>query len=171
MNGSIPEATAASVHGPVVTPSQRAAAVVPRLVRLLKETMGEGCPLKQLSMTQVNAIGSLLRDPGQTLTGLATELGVALGTASETVDRLVELEMVERETNPANRRQVRLSLTPAAAAMAHDIRGRRVEQLDEVFAGLTDEEAAGFLRGLDRWVEVLRHRVDAPAAAAAPRKA
>ena len=134
--------------------------VVPRLVRLLKETLGEGCPLRQLSMTQVKAISYLLRTPGETLTGLASELGIALGTASETVDRLVELGMVERETNPANRRQVLLSLTPDAAAMAREIGRQRIEQFDEVFAQLTDDEASGFLRGLELWVEALQRRVD-----------
>ncbi len=144
---------------------------MPRLVRLLKETLGEGCALKQLSMTQVRAMSHLLRYPGETLTSMAGELGIALGTASETIDRLVELSMVERQTNPANRRQVLLSLTPDAAAMAREIGRQRVEQLDEVFARLTDEEVAGFLKGMDLWVEVLQLRVDATATlAAATRK-
>ena len=146
--------------------SQRAAATVPRLVRLLRETLGEGCALKQLSMTQVRAMSHLLRYPGETLTSLAAELGIALGTASETIDRLVELSMVERQTNPANRRQVLLSLTPDAAAMAREIGRQRVEQLDEVFAGLSSDEVAGFLKGLDLWVEVLQHRVDTSTALA-----
>ena len=152
---------------PDASPAQRATAMVPRLVRLLKETMGEGCALKQLSMTQVRAMSHLLRHPGETLTALAAELGIALGTASETVDRLVELSMVERQTNPANRRQILLSLTPDAAAMAREIGRQRVEQLDEVFARLTDEEASGFLKGLDLWVEVLQQRADATATPAA----
>ena len=143
---------------------------MPRLVRLLKETLGEGCPLKQLSMTQVRAMSHLYRHPGETLTDLAAELGVAMGTASEIVDRLVELALVERETNPANRRQVLLSLTPDAAALAYQIGLQRVEQLDEVFAQLTDDEAAGFLKGLDLWVRVLQHRVDSSATVAASRK-
>ena len=169
MNRSEFEASTGNTSDTAGSRSQRAAVVVPRLVRLLKETLGEGCPLKQLSMTQVKAISHLLRTPGETLTGLASELGIALGTASETIDRLVELQMVERETNPANRRQVLLSLTPDAAAMAHEIGRQRVEQFDEVFASLTDEEAAGFLRGLDLWVEALQRRVDS-SPTVAPRK-
>ena len=167
MNCSNAEASCGLHLDADASPSQRAAATVPRLVRLLRETLGEGCALKQLSMTQVRAMSHLLRHPGETLTALAAELGIALGTASETIDRLVELSMVERETNPANRRQIHLSLTPDAAAMAREIGRQRVEQLEEVFDRLTDEEVAGFLKGMDLWVEVLQHRVDAAATSAA----
>lgn len=163
MNRSEPEASCGRHSDFESSASHRAAAAVPRLVRLLKETLGEGCPLKQLSMTQVKAMSHLLQTPGETLTGLAAELGIALGTASETIDRLVELDIVERQTNPADRRQVLLSLTPPAATMAREIGRQRIEQFDEVFADLTDAEAAGFLKGLDLWVETLQHRVDTSA--------
>ena len=167
MNSSFSETSSPWIEGE--GRAAAAATLVSPLIRLLKETLGDGCALKQLSPTQVKAMSHLYRTPGETLTALAGELGIALGTASETVDRLVELGMVERETNPANRRQLLLSLTPDATALAREIGRRRVEQFEDVFSRLTAEESAAFLKGLHLWVETLQHRVDA-SSTVTPRK-
>jgi DNA-binding MarR family transcriptional regulator len=144
-----------SVQAESSQPICQAVALLPRLWRLLPATMGGAYPLKQLSMSQLEALRFLNSAPGSTLTELAAELRLSLGAASESVDRLVDLDLVERGVNPENRRQVSLSLTPRACAMACEIRDRRFAQLQEVFARLSPEEGAAFVKGLAALVDVL----------------
>lgn len=129
--------------------------LIPRIYRSL------GCPIieavgqQQVSMTQYGAMSFLWRNPGATLSEVARELNVSLGSTSDLVDRLVEMGLVQRQINPDNRRQVQLSLTDAADTRIRDMKQERRRQFDLVRAELNAEEWAGFIRGMAAWANVL----------------
>ena len=63
---------------------------------------------------------------------LAARLGVTSSTATGQVDRLVELELIVRHEDPADRRQVVVKATPKAeATMEHllELNSRRMREL------------------------------------------
>jgi DNA-binding MarR family transcriptional regulator len=75
------------------------------------------------------------------LNDLAARIGTSAPTASRTVDRLDDLGLVARETDPADRRAVRIELTPA---------GRRLVDERKARAAAAFEPAVGALTGPDR---------------------
>jgi DNA-binding MarR family transcriptional regulator len=52
---------------------------------------------------------------------LAVRLGTAVSTTSEVVERLVQMGLLDRTADPADRRQVLVSATPTALAQLEDI--------------------------------------------------
>jgi DNA-binding MarR family transcriptional regulator len=75
------------------------------------------------------------------LNDLAGRIGASAPTASRTVDILDDLGLVARETDPADRRAVRIELTPA---------GRRLVDERKARASAAFEPAVGALTGADR---------------------
>jgi DNA-binding MarR family transcriptional regulator len=101
----------------VVSPETCASLVietVPRVNRCLRAEMRrQGA--SGLSLPQFRALGFLQREPGASLSAVAEHLGVSRSTASAIADRLVRAGLVDRAPDPAERRRVALTLTPAGA--------------------------------------------------------
>jgi DNA-binding MarR family transcriptional regulator len=64
------------------------------------------------------AVVALARRPGATMSELAAALGVGRAATSELVERLVQKGVVQRVPDAADRRAVRLDLSPRARALA-----------------------------------------------------
>jgi DNA-binding MarR family transcriptional regulator len=109
------------------------------------------------SLGQLKAAGYLARQGTRTVGEIAAGIGVAMPTASELVDRLVEGGLAERAVNPANRRQVHVWLTPAGVDLAGEIRAARQAHLRAALAGLSRAERDAFVRSLESVAEAL-HR-------------
>jgi DNA-binding MarR family transcriptional regulator len=131
--------------------------LLPRIYRSLGCLIGESFGLPQVSMSQYRAMSFLRRAPGSTLGDVARELDLTLGSASDLIDRLVSMGLVERQINPADRRQVQLSATEQAEAHIASLKSGRRRQFEAVRSELGDEEWAGFVKGLTVWSEVLDH--------------
>ncbi len=92
-------------------------------VSLLQEMEGllkvilEDTAAKDLNARQVHVLGELYRENGQCAKNLA--IAVALPTNASTwfIDNLIIAGMVERKTNPEDRRAVIISLTPKGEAL------------------------------------------------------
>ncbi len=114
---------------------------VPLAMRAIRARMREGRPAG-LSVAQFRALLHLRRRPGSGLSEIADHLGTSVPAASELVSRLVRQGLVVRETDPAERRRIRLTLSPAGTA-----------QLDEA-----QRVAMQWLRGLVEALEPGRRR-------------
>jgi DNA-binding MarR family transcriptional regulator len=104
-----------------------------------------------VSPNQKRAIVFLKRNPGSTLKDLAADLDMNLGSASDLVDRLVQIELIERRTNPDDRRQVQLSLTPAAMEKVKQMRAQRMTELEFVRDQMTTAQWEAFVQGMHIW--------------------
>ncbi len=80
---------------------------------------------------------------------LAARLGVTLSTVSGLVDRLVEQGLLDRRDDPADRRQVVLSLTGEGVAFLERFRELNARQLRQLLARLADDELDVVRRALD----------------------
>jgi DNA-binding MarR family transcriptional regulator len=83
---------------------------------------------------------------------LAVRLGTAASTTSEVVDRLVQLELLERTDDPSDRRQVLVRATPQARARLDGINELGRERLRELLATLP---SADDLATVERAIELL----------------
>jgi DNA-binding MarR family transcriptional regulator len=74
------------------------------------------------------------------MTELAEHLGIAPRSVTTVVDALEEAGLVRRETDPRNRRAIRLHLTDRGLALRDEMREARRRAADDLFAPLTPEE-------------------------------
>jgi DNA-binding MarR family transcriptional regulator len=137
-------------------PSARILDELGRVIRHLTRLSGGPDEGPALTSTQRLALFELLEDGPMRLNDLAARMGVSAPTASRAVDALAEHELVERLTDPSDRRALRIELTPAgrervdlrraqiAAAFqpaTADIPAEERERLAALLARLADELA------------------------------
>jgi DNA-binding MarR family transcriptional regulator len=65
-----------------------------------------------LTWSQVRVIMLLAYSQQQSISSVAEQLGVSIHSAGRTIDQLVELALVDRHENPADRRVKLVALTP-----------------------------------------------------------
>ena len=68
-----------------------------------------------------------LDDTGQTVRGLAANLHVSKPAITRALDRLGELDLARRKTDPADRRSVLVQRTPKGTNFLKDLRGMMAE--------------------------------------------
>jgi DNA-binding MarR family transcriptional regulator len=88
---------------------------------------------QDLSLTQLRVLG-ILRDREPTMAELATYLGLERSTVSGLIDRAVQRGLVQKNTDPADGRSVRVSLTAAASSLAPRI----IAEVGELMAPMID---------------------------------
>jgi MarR family transcriptional regulator, lower aerobic nicotinate degradation pathway regulator len=93
---------------------------------------------QDLSLTQLRVLG-ILRDRKPTMAELADYLGLERSTVSGLIDRAVQRGLVEKNTDPADGRSVRVSLTAQARRLASVI----VAEIGELMLPLTGRLNAG----------------------------
>lgn len=95
-------------------PSQECAArvmeTIPLLMRFIRADMRTHSA-ECLSIPQLRSLAFLKRNPGASLSEVAEHLGVTCATASTTIERLVQRNLVQRTDHPQERRRVVLNLT------------------------------------------------------------
>lgn len=112
----------------------------------------------QVTFPQIRAM-AILRHHRASLNDLANAHDVSPATMSRMISTLVERGWVQREEDPADRRQIRLTLTKAGETSMNAIGTRSVEYLSEVLQELSPDELSSLehsLKALARVVQGLR---------------
>lgn len=91
-----------------------------------------------VTMSQAKVMYTVLVAGSLRLSELAGRLGVSLSTTSSQVDRLVELGLLDRRDDPADRRQVVISVTPDGATQLERFRELNSEQLRRLLDRVDD---------------------------------
>ena len=120
---------------------------VPLVMRAIRARMREGRP-EAISVPQFRALVYIRRHPGTDLSAVADQVGTSLPAASELVARLVRQQLVVRETDPASRRRIRLTLSPSGLAGLEAAEQRTTEWLVGVLRGLGEAQLADLAAGL-----------------------
>ncbi len=81
--------------------------------------------------------------------GIARHLGTALSATTGIVDRLVERSLVDRHSDPADRRAVVCSLTRQGRDAARDFWSIAPERIRPVIELLSPEQLASVVQGLE----------------------
>ena len=130
--------------------------LLPTLMRLVERPspveMGEitrrGLPTDvQVSPGHIQILIALTRGP-RSVGRLAEELGVSPPAATQLVDRLAEHGMVDRHSDPADRRVVLVDYVEGMHQVARRIVEDRRRPLQDAMSQMTDEEALAFVKGL-----------------------
>jgi DNA-binding MarR family transcriptional regulator len=111
-----------------------------------------------LTMAQAKLLYVVAASPGSTMSEIAQRLGVAISTASGAVDHLVLAGFLTRFDDPANRRQVRVSITPQGLDALEQMRELGTHQLRLLFERVGDEDLAI----IERAIRVLTAAISTP---------
>jgi DNA-binding MarR family transcriptional regulator len=141
---------------------------LPEIVRAVTATRNSLSP--RLRTPQMRALLHLTVAEGLTMGELAREIGISYAGATQVIDQLVELGLVERERSAEDRRVVRLRLTERARPEMEQALARRARQVREVCEQLGPDEARAFARGMQLLGEVLVRDVDSGRGAAGERQ-
>jgi DNA-binding MarR family transcriptional regulator len=93
-----------------------------------------------LSPSQVSILMGLYHGKSLGVTDIGEKLGVSSAAASQAIDRLVQLRLIERTEDPDDRRMKRMALTPKGRELTASCVAARIHWLDEVIAVLTPNE-------------------------------
>ncbi len=122
---------------------------LPSLSRwLLRSRPGGSLPEAPPPLSHVRMLILLYQRGPSTIGVLARRLGIACSTATEAVASLEARGRVVKRRSQADRRQVVVSLTPEADAIAARVLSQRRAVLEDVLGRLSPSDRAAFVRGL-----------------------
>lgn len=87
------------------------------------------------------------------LAEVASLLGVNPSTATRMCDRLVRKGLVRRRTPPADRRQVRLSITEAGRQVVADVTDLRRREINRVLRAIRPRHRQGLVESLEAFAQ------------------
>ncbi len=114
-----------------------------------------------LSLIQLNVVAVLEAEGPLPMSRLADELDVSVASATGIVDRMERRGMVQRRHATDDRRVVDVHLTEQGTGIFRDLEAHRREHLARLLGELTEEELAGFLKGI-RAIRAARKRLVGP---------
>jgi DNA-binding MarR family transcriptional regulator len=109
-----------------------------------------------LSFSQINILMRLFHGGDTGISEIGDQLGVSNAAASQSVDRLVQLGLIERTEDPVDRRAKRLELTPKGRALMEKGIEVRIKWVEGLTAALTPEQQASIISALTLLTEAAR---------------
>ncbi|MBI1318389.1 MAG: MarR family transcriptional regulator [Candidatus Hydrogenedens sp.] len=110
-----------------------------QFIRGGKEAAGKA--LADLTMPQCNALLALRDHVELTIKDFAERLHVSAPSASVMADKLVEMGMVERRPNPADRRAVLISVSPYGMEVINEVESELFSTLVSIMERLGEEKS------------------------------
>jgi DNA-binding MarR family transcriptional regulator len=90
----------------------------------------------------------------QSMSSIAEDLGVHASNATRTCERLVQAGLLDRATDPEDRRRVILSPTPAGERLLAQVMERRRERVVEIMEQMSREDRAALASSLAAFTEI-----------------
>jgi len=113
-----------------------------------------------VTMSQAKVLYLVQAEPGLRMSELSSRLGVSISTVSGVVDRLVDQGLLDRQDDPADRRQVVLRITDAGTTQLELFRELNAGQFRDLLARIGESDLA-----------VVEHAIGILAAASLPQRA
>ncbi|MBD2163071.1 MarR family transcriptional regulator [Calothrix membranacea FACHB-236] len=120
---------------------------VPLLMRFIRADM-RSHNAESLSIPQLRSLAFLNRNPGASLSEVAEHLGVTCATASTTIERLVQRDLVQRTDHPQERRRIVLNLTETGKLLLQQSQATTRAHIADILESLTPEEVSHIEEGL-----------------------
>jgi MarR family transcriptional regulator, organic hydroperoxide resistance regulator len=132
----------------------RIAEMYPQIMKVmgrLRSTLHEGMDLSYNQFKMLLAINDNGTCP---LTTLATELSIAMSSASEMVDKLVNIGLVCRSVDAESRRRVTIQVTPKGEKLISDLQKGIVDNYRSLLDRLSDRDQERLVDALETLVEI-----------------
>jgi DNA-binding MarR family transcriptional regulator len=142
--------------------------LLPQIMRRVFLAPGADSPLWDAPLPQLRLLGMLERRGEARMSEVSEKLGVALSTATQIADRLTARGWTRRESDPDDRRVVRLVLTEEGRRLAGERRAERHERLGQILGALTPAAREQVISGLETLCRAARALDPLDPAAPAP---
>jgi DNA-binding MarR family transcriptional regulator len=109
-------------------------------------------------MAQAKLLYVVISGGPQSVSEIASHLGVSISTASGAVDHLVQLGLLARTDDPRNRRQVQVSATRKGIQTIEQMRDLGTRHFRSLIQRLDERD----LRTIERAIRVLTDAIPAP---------
>jgi DNA-binding MarR family transcriptional regulator len=121
--------------------------VVPAVMRFIRSEMRRH-RAADLSLPQFRALTFLSHQAGASLSQVAEHLGLTPPSTSNLIDGLVERQLLSRQSSPADRRRIALTLTTAGQAILETARHETQTRLAEVLDTLSARDTEAVVRAM-----------------------
>jgi DNA-binding MarR family transcriptional regulator len=105
-------------------------------------------PDTDITLPQFRALMVLATRGAQRVADIAAELRVNASTGTRMADRLVAKGLVRRDRATADRREIRLTLTPVGTALVREVTRRRRTELAEIVAAVPHDQYRMLIQAL-----------------------
>lgn len=109
-----------------------------------------------LSFSQISILMRLYHGGISSVSEIGGQLGVTNAAASQAVDRLVQLDLIERAEDPVDRRAKRLTLTPKGRTLIEAGIETRCKWIEDLTNALTPEQQNMIISALTLLTEAAR---------------
>lgn len=149
---------APAASGPGGTPEQAAVRAWVRVLGVHKRGLAaiRDDLEREMTLPRFDLLANLVRADGQTLASLSRSMLVTAGNLTGLVDRAARDGLVERRSDPTDRRAWRVHITPVGTRAFHDAERRHSTKVARVFASLSPAEMETLITLLDKVRETLR---------------
>ena len=134
---------------------QRMIALLPRMLRGFARRESNYLSRGKITLPQLGVLEYLSSRRESPMNELARHLGVTRPAATGLVDRLIVQGLVSRQGDRADRRVVRINLTPKGRRVLDNIWNQKRRMLQQVFGRLSPADRSQYLATLERVVEIL----------------
>jgi len=141
---------------PARSPKREMAFLLSDVARLLRTCADQRAASIGMTRAQWAVLVRLERMEGLKQAELAEQLDLQPITLTRLVDRLCDNGVIERRSDPKDRRAKRLFLTPAARPLLEQLHDMGESLMTDVLAGISDTAVVDMLKRLDRIKDNLR---------------
>lgn len=126
-----------------------------RTIEMIRNYNVRSCRIKRsgkdLSMTQMQIIGCVVFSPEQKVRvrDISDELGLTPGAVSQQVEKLVQMDFLDRKADEHDRRAVCITLSENGRELYSDVEVFYSTLFDKIFSGIPKEEFNVFSHILD----------------------
>jgi len=141
------------------TPIHTIAQLYPRLMRAMGHLRGAVDETMDLTYNQYKALLSLSDMGPCTLNALSRELGVATSSASQMVDRLVAMGLVERTAADGDRRSIVLKSSSEGEKLLEKVKEEILRRYQDLFRHLGTVEQNNLAGAIHTLVRILEKAI------------
>jgi DNA-binding MarR family transcriptional regulator len=141
-------------------PIHNIARLYPRFMRAMGHLRGAVDETLDLTYNQYKTLLSLSDAGPCTLNTLSKELGVATSSASQMVDRLVAMELVQRNQALGDRRSITLMISPEGERLLDKVKENILNRYRHLFRHLGPSEQANLAGAINTLVRILEKAIE-----------
>lgn len=141
-------------------PIQTIAQLYPRFMRAMGHLRGAVDETMDLTYNQYKTLLSLSDTGPCTLNTLSRDLDVATSSASQMVDRLVSMGLVQRNQAHGDRRSIVLTISPAGEKLLDKVKEDIVSRYQHLFRHLGASEQANLAEAINTLVRILEKAIE-----------
>ena len=134
---------------------QRMVILLPRMMRGFTRRESNYLSRGKITIPQLGVLEHLSRSREIPMNALASHLGVTRPAATGLADRLIAQGLVARQGDRADRRVVRVRLTPKGRRVLDNIWNQKRRMIQQVFGQISPADRAQYLATLERVAQIL----------------